>query len=189
MKMQEIVPNEWRMVTIGLFDAAAIIAQMMPLVAWVIIKYTANWRNAYYVIIAFEAFTLIYLFIFYHPPTFKTKHSEDGLTAWGVIKDFDWIGLVVFTAGCSLFIIGINCESAKSCREVVRLTKRQGGGSLHPWTSAATLCPIIIGISLLIGLGFYEVYGNIKEPLLPARLFKQVRQYIGPHQTSWKNHG
>ena len=92
------MPNEWRMVTIGLFDAAAIIAQMMPLVAWVIIKYTANWRNAYYVIIAFEAFTFIYLFIFYHPPTFKTKHSNDGKTVMSVIRDFDWTGLAIFTA-------------------------------------------------------------------------------------------
>jgi hypothetical protein len=149
------------MVTIGLFDAAAIIAQMMPLVAWVIIKYTQNWRNAYYVIIGFEAFTFIYLFLFYNPPSFKTKHQADGRTVMSVIKDFDWLGLAIFTCGCTLFIVGVNW-----------------GGTLHPWTSAATLCPIIVGLSLLVGLGFYEVYGNIKEPLLPARLFKQVRQYV-----------
>lgn len=32
--VQEIVPSKYRHVTIGLFDAASIIAQMMPLVSW-----------------------------------------------------------------------------------------------------------------------------------------------------------
>jgi MFS family permease len=63
--VQEIVPNEWRMVTVGLFDAAAIVAQLMPLTAWAIIKHTGNWRNAYYVIIAFEVFTFAFLYLFY----------------------------------------------------------------------------------------------------------------------------
>lgn len=32
--VQEIVPSKYRHVTIGLFDAASIIAQMMPLISW-----------------------------------------------------------------------------------------------------------------------------------------------------------
>jgi MFS family permease len=35
--VQEIVPSKYRHVTIGLFDAASIVAQVMPLVSWVII--------------------------------------------------------------------------------------------------------------------------------------------------------
>ena len=114
IKNQEIVPNEWRMVTIGIFDAAAICAQLMPLISWTIIKYTGNWRNAYYVIIAFEAFTLGFVYFFYHPPKFSTKHRTDGRTVMSIIKDFDWLGLAMFTAGCSLFIIGINCKCLAS---------------------------------------------------------------------------
>jgi hypothetical protein len=53
------------MVTIGLFDAAAIVAQLMPLAAWAIIKHTHNWRNAYYVIIAFECLTVVFVWFFY----------------------------------------------------------------------------------------------------------------------------
>lgn len=49
---------------------------------------------------------------------------------------------------------------------------------MFPWTSPATLCPIIIGICMLIGLGFYEAFANIKEPLLPPRLFKNFRGYV-----------
>ncbi|KAK7402700.1 hypothetical protein QQX98_011564 [Neonectria punicea] len=161
--VQEIVPNEWRMVTIGLFDASSIIAQVMPLIAWAIIKYTGQWRNAYYLMIAFQALNTAFLGAFYHPPSFRTKHASSTRTKSDLLKSFDWIGLAMFITGCTLFIIGVNW-----------------GGTLYPWKSAATLAPIVLGLLLLVGLGFYEAYGNIEEPLLPARLFKEVRHFTMP---------
>jgi MFS family permease len=159
--VQEIVPNEWRMTTIGLFDASSIISQMMPLASWALIKYTHTWRNSYYLMIGFQCLNLVFLFFFYHPPAFKTKHSDDGKSVGILLKEFDWIGLFMFVVGCTLFILGVSW-----------------GGSLHPWKSAATLAPIVIGFMTLVALGFYERYGNVKEPLLPPRMFKQVRQYV-----------
>jgi MFS family permease len=157
--VQEIVPNEWRVATIGMFDAFGIIAQSMPLVAWVLIKYTHSWRNAYYLIIGWSTLNLAYLYFFYNPPAFKTKHSATGLTRMELVKNFDWLGLFLFLSGCTLFLVGVNW-----------------GGSLYPWTSAPVIAPIVIGLCILIGLGFYEAFGNLKEPLLPPRLFKQVRE-------------
>lgn len=142
-----------------MFDVGSIISQIMPLVAWVLIRDTGNWRNAYYLMIAFQGFNLLFLIIFYHPPAFKTKHSSDGRTPMELLRSFDWIGLFLFIAGCTLFIVGVSW-----------------GGSLHPWTSATTIAPIVIGFFTIVGLGFYEAYGNLKEPLLPPRMFKQVRQ-------------
>ncbi|KPM36923.1 hypothetical protein AK830_g9646 [Neonectria ditissima] len=159
----EIVPNEWRMVTIGLFDASSIIAQVMPLISWAIIKYTGQWRNAYYLMIAFQALNTAFLWAFYHPPSFRTKHASSTRTKTDLLKSFDWIGLAMFIAGCTLFIIGVNW-----------------GGTLYPWKSAATLAPVVIGLLLLVSLGFYEAYGDIEEPLLPARLFKEVRHFTMP---------
>lgn len=156
---QEIVPNRYRMVTIGLFDACSVISQIQPLVAWVIIKYTGNWRNCYYLMIGFQALNLLFLYLCYHPPSFETKHHGSSHTRLGLIRDFDWIGLAIFVIGVTLFIIGLNW-----------------GGTLHPWTSAATICPIVIGFTLIVVLGFWEAYGNTKEPLLPPRLFKNFRQ-------------
>jgi MFS family permease len=161
--VQEIVPNKYRMATIGVFDTAAIVAQSSPLYAWAIISTTGNWRHCYYLMIGSHVFNVVYTFFTYHPPTFETKHAGSTLSRMQVLREFDWIGLVWFVAGCTLFIIGVNW-----------------GGSLHPWTSAATLVPIIIGFTSLIGLGFYEAYGNISEPLLPPRLFRHVRQYVHP---------
>ena len=56
--VQEIVPNDWRMVIIGIFDASSIIAQLMPLTAWGIIKTTGNWRIWYYMMIGFQIYLL-----------------------------------------------------------------------------------------------------------------------------------
>jgi hypothetical protein len=150
------------MTTIGLFDASSIISQLTPLMSWAIIKYTHSWRNAYYMMIGFQCLNLIFLYFFYNPPAFRTKHANDGKSKLQLLKEFDWFGLFLFIAGCTLFIVGISW-----------------GGSLHPWKSAPTIAPIVVGFCTLVALGFYEQYSNIKEPLLPPRLFKQVRQLVG----------
>jgi hypothetical protein len=157
------VPSKYRHVTIGLFDAASVIAQIMPLVSWVIIKKTGNWRNCYYVMIGFQVINLVLLCIFYHPPTFAEKKIEHGKTRMQLLRDFDWLGLFLFIAGCTLFIVGVSW-----------------GGTLHPWISGVTLGPIIIGLLTLLGLGFYEAYAPIKEPLFPPRLFRAMRQFTIP---------
>ncbi|KAH7115271.1 fungal trichothecene efflux pump [Dendryphion nanum] len=161
--VQEIVPSRYRHVTIGLFDAASVIAQIMPLVAWIIIKQTANWRIAYYMMIGFQVINLVLLWFFYHPPSFAEKQAEHGKSKRQLMREFDWLGLFLFIAGCTLFIVGVNW-----------------GGSMYPWTSAATLAPLIIGFLMLIVLGFYEAYGNLKEPLFPPRLFRAMRHFTVP---------
>ena len=161
--VQEIVPNEYRMVTIGIFDASSIIAQMMPLVSWVIIRNTGTWRNCYYLMIGFQSLNLIFLYFFYDPPQFSTKHRLDGSTKLQLLRKFDWFGLFLFTAGCTLFIVGVGW-----------------GGSLFPWISATSITPIIVGFLTLVALGFWERYGKLDEPLLPPRMFKQVRQFTMP---------
>ncbi|KAF2397466.1 MFS general substrate transporter [Trichodelitschia bisporula] len=161
--VQEVVPNEWRMATIGIFDLSSIIAQMMPLIAWVMIRNTHTWRNSYYLMIGFQVLNFISLFFFYHPPAFKTKHKFDGKSKMQLLKEFDWIGLFLFIAGCTLFIVGVSW-----------------GGTLYPWKSATAIAPIVIGILTLVFLGFYERYSNVHEALLPPRLFKQVRQFTMP---------
>ncbi|KAL4893648.1 fungal trichothecene efflux pump [Aspergillus ambiguus] len=161
--VQEIVPSRYRAVTIGLFDASSIIAQMMPLIAWVIIRNTHNWRVCYYTMIGFQALNFAFLFFFYNPPKFRDLQAEHGKTKTQILKDFDYVGLFLFIAGCTLFIVGLSW-----------------GGSLYPWNSGAAIAPIVIGFGALVGLGFYEAYANLKEPLFPPRLFKAVRHFTMP---------
>ncbi|EMD95086.1 hypothetical protein COCC4DRAFT_44722 [Bipolaris maydis ATCC 48331] len=161
--VQEIVPSTYRHVTIGLFDAASIVAQVMPLVSWVIIKETGNWRICYYVMIAFQVVNLGLLVLFYNPPSWEQKRSEHGKSAGQLLREFDWLGLFLFLAGCTLFIVGVSW-----------------GGSMAPWVSATVLAPIIVGLLTLIGLGFYEAYYTLSAPLFPPRLFRALRHFTVP---------
>ena len=109
--------------------------------------------------LVFHILTVIFVFFFYVPPKFETKHKNDGKTKLELFKKMDFIGLGMFIAGCCLFLVGLSW-----------------GGSIHPWKSAATLAPIILGAATLIALGCYETYANIEYPILPPRLFKRLRQ-------------
>jgi MFS family permease len=157
--VQEIVPNKSRGLYTGLMDISSVVSQIMPLIAWVMIKYTGTWRNMYYLMIGFQSLACVWLYCFYHPPTFKTKHASDGKTKAQLLKEFDWIGLFLFISGCALFIVGVNW-----------------GGTVYPWKSAGTLAPIIVGFFTLVALGVYETHGNLKNPILAPHLFRQFRQ-------------
>lgn len=113
--------------------------------------------------IGFQVINLLMLVFFYHPPTFADKQAVHGKSRRQLLREFDWGGLILFVSGCCIFIIGVSW-----------------GGTLHPWTSAATLAPIIIGLLTLVGLGFYERYAPLKEPLFPPRLFRAMRQFTVP---------
>ena len=78
----------------------------MPLTAWGIIKTTGSWRASYYLMIGFQVINFGFLWFFYNPPNFKTKHRADGKTKMQLLKEFDWVGLFLFIAGCTLFICG-----------------------------------------------------------------------------------
>jgi hypothetical protein len=113
--------------------------------------------------IAFQALNLAMLCVFYHPPSWKEKRAQHGKPAMQLVREFDWLGLFLFLAGCTLFIVGVSW-----------------GGSMAPWISATVLCPIIIGLLTLIGLGFYEAYYPLKAPLFPPRLFRAMRHFTVP---------
>lgn len=129
----------------------------------VIIKQTGNWRICYYVMIGFQVINLTLLFFFYNPPSWKEKKTEHGKSARELLREFDWLGMFLFLAGCTMFIVGVSW-----------------GGSMAPWVSATVLCPIIIGLLTLIGLGFYEAYYPLTAPLFPPRLFRALRHFTVP---------
>ena len=117
-----------------------------------------GWRSAYIYMTCFHTFALILLFFAYHPPTFETKHQYDSKTKMQLVSELDFVGLLVFSAGCVLFLLGVNW-----------------GGRQHPWKPAAVIAPMAIGILCLVALGFWSAYADLKYPLMPARLFKKWR--------------
>ncbi|KUJ24136.1 MFS general substrate transporter [Mollisia scopiformis] len=57
------------------------------------------------------------------------------------VKNFDWIGSVIFTAATVSFLVPMTW-----------------GGVMYSWSSWHTLVPLLIGVAGIIGFGFYERY-------------------------------
>ncbi|KAK3114960.1 hypothetical protein LTR53_006186 [Teratosphaeriaceae sp. CCFEE 6253] len=159
--IQEIVPNRYRVLAIGCFELSALLAFVSPMIAYAMLSTTViAWRTVYWFLFAFEACGLVLLVFCYHPPTFHTKHRADGKTRGQLLKEMDFIGVALFAAGCVLFLIGVNW-----------------GGRQYRWSSANVIAPIVVGTALLVALGFWEAYADLKYPMLPAKLFRNIRGF------------
>jgi len=134
---------------------------MGPLVAYAFIdKTTIGWRGAYWYMCGFHGFFFIVLACTYFPPTFHTKHKDDGKTKLQLLKELDYVGLFLFSSGCLLFLLGVNY-----------------GGRQYPWNNPHVIGPMVAGVCCLVALGFWEVYADLKYPLMPPRLFKRWRRF------------
>jgi hypothetical protein len=110
-------------------------------------------NSIFYLLIALNAVTTVAWFFFYKPPTFAMKHESSRKVQF--LKDFDYVGTLLFTMGLLLFLMGISW-----------------GGTLHPWKSAHVIATIVVGFLSLVGFFVYEAYAGLKEPLIPMHLLK-----------------
>ncbi|KAF7197032.1 Trichothecene efflux pump TRI12 [Pseudocercospora fuligena] len=159
--VQEIVPDQYRILAIGIFESTALLAFVSPMIAYTMIARTAlGWRTVYWFLFSFEACGLLLVIFCYKPPTFHTKHRADGKSRWQLVKEMDFVGFLLFASGAVLFLIGVNY-----------------GGRQYAWSSAPVISTIVVGAGLLIALGFWEAYAKLKYPMLPSVLFKNVRGF------------
>lgn len=105
-------------------------------------------------IIPLHVLNFILIFLCYFPPTIEMKFK--GRTVAKQLRDLDYLGIVLFTAGSALFVMALNW-----------------GGTTYPWKSAHVIACLVVGAVLLIALGFWQKFGKLKEPLLPVHLFKR----------------
>jgi hypothetical protein len=92
----------------------------------------------------------------YYPPTFTEKWANKK-SRRQVILDFDYIGLILFSGGLLIFLMGVSW-----------------GGSYYPWKSAHVIATIIVGFFTLVAFALYEIFAPLKEPLVPMHLFKNL---------------
>ncbi|KAG9231277.1 fungal trichothecene efflux pump [Amylocarpus encephaloides] len=160
--IQEILPNKYRMAGVGAFDVTLLIAAFTPLISYAFIAHSAiTWRAAYWYMTALHIFFLVILFFFYNPPDFGMKHRHDGKTKLQLLAELDYVGVFLFATSSTLFLVGINF-----------------GGRQFPWKSTAVIAPIVIGLFCAVLLGFWETKMHLKYPLLPPKLFKNVRGFV-----------
>jgi MFS family permease len=151
-----VISADWYL---GLYGTSAIMCLFCPLITYAFIAHTSiGWRGAYWYMCGFHAFGLVCMFFFYKPPTFETKHKEDGVSKWKLVAEMDYVGLFLFTAGCVLFLVGLSF-----------------GGRHYPWRHAAVITPIVVGFFLLVLLFVWVFNADLKYPFLPPKLFRQWR--------------
>ncbi|OCK86293.1 MFS general substrate transporter [Lepidopterella palustris CBS 459.81] len=158
--LSEIVPKRLRPQASAAVAASGILGGFFgaPIAFHVASK--LSWRWSFYIPLICDGVGALLLFLFYFPPTFEEKHLRDHRSKWQEIKSFDYVGLLLYIGGMVILLLGINW-----------------GGTSHPWKSAHVIVTIIVGALTLIAFGFWEVYANLVEPLVPYKLFKNVRGF------------
>lgn len=98
----ELVPVKYRFLANSvIFIFSLPTAGFGAAVSTAFILYTGpGWRWVYYLLIILNGLTCIMYAAFYFPPTFAEKHGKGHKLEW--IKNFDYVGLVLFCAGLVL---------------------------------------------------------------------------------------
>ncbi|KAK4551369.1 hypothetical protein LTR86_011210 [Recurvomyces mirabilis] len=154
--LAELIPNTWRGYNNALlFFMAVPFSVFGPAMARrFVISDVHGWRWSYYINLILTGLAIILALVFYHPPVFEQLHTR--ATRRKVLKDLDYLGILLFVAGLALFLIGLSW-----------------GGVIYPWASARTLCTLLIGLALIAGFFLWEIYGA-RAPLLPPHFLKNL---------------
>ncbi|KAJ4990940.1 trichothecene efflux pump [Stagonosporopsis vannaccii] len=150
----ELIPMKHRfLATGGMYFWVLPGAVFGPAISYAFVTHTAaGWRWVYYLLIITNTIATTCWFFFYHPPTFRMISAKSRLQ---MIKDFDWVGFVLFTGSLLVLLMGLSW-----------------GGTVHPWKSSWVIGTIVCGGLSLVAFGFWQSYMPLKEPLVPRGLFK-----------------
>lgn len=153
----EIVPVQYRFIANAFIYVWSIpFSGLGPMVSYGFVLHTdAGWRWCYYLMIIVNGLSVICWFFFYHPPTFSMKNRST--TKWAMVKNFDYVGFILFTGGLLIFLMGLSW-----------------GGSVHPWKSAHVIATLIVGFMALVGFALWELFAKLEERLLPMYLFRNT---------------
>jgi hypothetical protein len=160
VSIEELVPNKWRGL-IGLTEVFMTFpwAIASTLIATSLNSHTAQkWRWCYYIGIIYGVLAMIGTLIFYYPPTRPQYDYEK--SRWQEVRELDYVGFVLYTAGLTIFLIGLTWAGTPD----------------HSWKSASTIAPIIVGIFTLVACFVYD-FTLAKRPFFPLSLFRQVREF------------
>lgn len=104
-----------------------------PIIGGVLVKHT-SWRWLFYINLPFCAIGLAII-------PFILKYDQPKSSMNDKLSNVDWTGSLLFIMGTTSFLVGITW-----------------GGSQFSWHSAATLVPIILGLTVVFITGLYEKF-------------------------------
>ena len=116
----------------------------------------ATWRWVYYIGIIYAVVAMVGTFFFYFPPS-RPRHDFEK-TRWQEFKELDFIGLLLFTGGLTIFLVGITYL----------------GRSNYSTSLVASTIPI--GAIIFICTFIYD-FTIPKNPIFPFKLLSMFRKY------------
>jgi hypothetical protein len=122
--LSELVPMEHRFIwNSGSYAMAIPFIALGPKISQCFQDNTkVHWRGIFYTMISVNALSTLLWIVFYHPPTFHMLHRSK--TRMQIVREFDIVGLLMFTAGLLLFLMGLSwvgdtshlSKTADSCK-------------------------------------------------------------------------
>ncbi|RFN52089.1 hypothetical protein FIE12Z_3641 [Fusarium flagelliforme] len=155
--ISELLPNKYRGIGIGWTEFCICIpwGSLSGLIATQLYL-KATWRWCYYITIIYATICLVGTFICYFPPS-RPQHDFEK-TRWQQVKELDYVGLLLFATGLTIFLIGVTFL-----------------GAAHRST-ALVASTISIGACVFIGAFIYD-FTIPKKPLFPRKLFRMYREF------------
>jgi hypothetical protein len=117
---------------------------------------SVGWRGVYYTLFAIDTVAATLFFFFYYPPTYTDMSGTK--TKKQALKDFDFVGLILFSGGLFIFLMGLSW-----------------GGVVYDWSSAKVIAPMVLGLVTLVVFIGYEWKAKLAAPYMPLHLFNNAR--------------
>ena len=116
----------------------------------------ASWRWCYYIAIIYSVIVIVGTTIFYFPPS-RPRHDYEK-SRWDEFRELDFIGLGLFTAGLTIFLVGLSYL----------------GNSTY--SKAVVGATVTIGALVFIACFAYD-FTIPKNPVFPFHLFAMFREF------------
>ena len=155
--LSEIVQNKYRSVSLAWTELNIAPWSIFGPVLGQAIILNISWRWIFILAAILGVVSMIGTAMFYWPP--PRPQSDYDKSRWQELLEQDFLGLGLYSAGLTLFLIGLNFPT------------------IFPWRSAAVLVPLIIGFLLIIAAFIWDFYGPVQRPIFPWNIMKMFREY------------
>ncbi|KAK0259058.1 hypothetical protein LTS09_006347 [Friedmanniomyces endolithicus] len=155
----ELVPVKWRYLANSYAYIVSIPTNPLAAkIAFTMQRSPLKWRGSFIFMAGVNALSALCWYLFYHPPTFHMLHRTK--MAKDILLHFDWIGLLLYTAGTTILLMGLSW-----------------GGGLYPWSDSHVIATLVAGaVCVFVIFPLWSVYLPFKtvEPFLPLHLFTNL---------------
>ncbi|CAK7203704.1 hypothetical protein SEUCBS139899_006448 [Sporothrix eucalyptigena] len=156
--IQELLPNKYRGAGIGWTEFCINIpwgALSVYLATQLFVH--ASWQWCYYIVIIYSVFVIAGTAYFYYPPS-RPQHDYDK-SRWDEFRELDFIGLTLFAAGLTIFLVGITYLGRSD------------------YSVAMVASTIVIGALVFFACFAYDFSPIPRHPIFPRHLFALFREF------------